>query len=390
MSIYVKDILDNDQYKFTMQQAVCMLYPRAVVRYDFINRGNREFPVGFGSELKRIVDTFRDFALTKDGKNFLREKCYYFNPVYIDFLNGYRFDPTEVIIEQEGSVLKCYVQGPWYRTILWEPPLMAVISQLYFEMTGGTKLTRKQRKEINRKKAMALKELGVLVAEFTTRRRYSHENHNEVVIDFKKYGGNSFIGTSNLFMAMQHNETPIGTQAHEWFQFHAALFGFRMANEMAMKKWVDVYQGNLGIALPDTFTTDIFLRSFNSLYARQFDGMRHDSGDPIKFINKVVKHYKKLRIDPTSKTLVFSDGINNINTVSEIHNACKGVVKDAYGIGTWLGNDVGVHPLNMVIKMTGCYNDGEWLRTIKLSDDKGKNTGDKKTIELCKQILVVK
>jgi len=387
---YVESILDNDQYKFSMQNAVCKLFPRAFVEYTFINRDNREFPDNFGEELKRIIDTFRGLILSKDAKDFLREKCYYFDPVYIDFLSGYRYDPEEVIIDQEGPSLIVKVVGPWYRTILWEVPLMSVISQLYFEMTIPTKLNRKERKEINKKKFGSLNSIGVCYADFATRRRYSYDNHAQVVEDAVRYGGsNYFVGTSNVHLAMINDLTSIGTQAHEWIQFHAAKFGFRMANEMAMKNWVEVYGGNLGIVLPDTFTMDVFLKSFNSLYSRQFDGMRHDSGSPQKFIDKAIKHYRKSRIDPTSKVLVFSDSINSIQKVSGIHLGCEGHIKDSYGIGTWFGNDVGVKPLNMVIKMTGAKFDGQWIPTVKLSDDKGKNTGDKDMLDLGKRTLMI-
>jgi len=341
---YVESILDNDQYKFSMQNAVCKLYPRAVVKYTFINRDNREFPANFGKELIRVIDTFGGLVLSKEQKDFLKEKCYYFDPVYLDFLSGYRYNPEEVIIRQESSRLVCEVIGPWYRAIMWEVPLMAVISQLYFEMTTPTKLTRQGRMKINKEKAEALNALGVFYACFATRRRYSFENHAQVVNNFVRYGKNNFVGTSNTHLAMVNDITPIGTQAHEWVTFHAAKYGFRMANEMAMKTWINVYQGDLGIVLPDTFTTDVFLKSFNRLYARQFDGPRHDSGPPLEFTDKFVKHYRDARIDPKSKMIVFSDSINSIQKISDIHTGCDGRIGDSYGIGTWSGNDVGESP----------------------------------------------
>ena len=386
---YVEGIEDNDQYKFTMQNAVCQKYPHTFSRYMFINRGGTEFPDGFGDELTRIIDTFRGFALTKDGKDYFRERCRYLNPVYLDFLSGYRFDPSEIKIHQEGSKLSCYAEGPSYRTILWEVPTMAVISQLYFEKTGKTKMIRKERKERNRIKFMALKELEVSIAEFGTRRRYSLENHDEVVRDAKQYLGNRFAGPSNVYLAMKHHLNAIGTKAHEWYQLHAALYGFRMANEMASKVWSDVYQGDLGIALPDTFTTDVFLKTFSTFYARLYDGLRQDSGVPFDFITKTVNRYKELRIDPITKTIVFSDSLNSIDKVRDIHQACLKLIRDSYGIGTWLTNDVGVHPLNMVIKLMACMINGQWIDTIKLSDDVGKNTGKEKMIKHCKADLMI-
>ena len=385
---YVKGTLDNDLYKFTMQNVACKLYPNAQVRSNFINRDGREFPEGFGKEVTRIIDTFRGFALTKEGYNFLREKCYYLNPVYLDFLKGYKFDPKEVKIEQQDAVLNCTVNGHWYRNILWEVPLMAVISQLYFEMTGETKLNRKERKEINHKKFTALKELGIYVADLGTRRRYSFQNHDEVIQDLVQYVIN-VLGTSNVYLAMKHDLTPIGTMAHEFIQYHAARYGFRMANEMAMKAWSGVYQGNLGTALPDTFTTGVFYRSFNTYYAKLFDGLRNDSGDPITFTENTIEKYKSLRIDPITKKITFSNNINSIDKISEIHNACLNRIRDIYGSGTWLTNDVGVKPLNMVIKMMACFIDGQWIDTIKLSDDESKNTGKKGMIEHCKRELIL-
>lgn len=382
---YVDGILDNDLYKLSMQNAVCFNYPRAVVRYNFINRGGREFPDGFAAELMKIIDTFRGFYLTKNQKDYIRMRCKYLNPVYIDFLNGYRYDPTEVVIRQEGSKLICHIEGPWYRTILWEVPLMATISQLYFEMAGkDEKLSRTERRQRNKEKGEALRQLQVRVAEFGTRRRESLENHHEVLVDMMEFMQETLIGTSNVKLAMDNNLKPIGTHAHEFFMFHAAKFGFRMANNIALKIWVKTYKGDLGIALPDTFTTDVFLQDFDKLYAKQFDGVRQDSGAPVDFMYKMKNHYESLGIDPITKTIVFSDAINNISLIKSITAACDGVIRDSYGIGTWFSNDVGLKPLNMVIKMSDCLIRDEWVPTIKLSDDEGKNTGDSKMVQLCK------
>lgn len=386
---YNESILDNDQYKFTMQNAVCKLFPKEIVRYTFINRDNREFPDNFGEELKRIIDTFRGLILSKKEKEFLRENWYYISPVYIDFLNGYRYDPNEVKIRQEGPKLFVEVIGPWYRTILWEVPLMSVISQLYFELTSPSTMSRKEREKINKEKAEALAALNARFADFATRRRYSYNNHAEVVTDLIKYGQDNFIGTSNPHIARINGLTSIGTQAHEWYQFHGAKYGFRMANEMGMKNWVDVYEGQLGIALPDTYTSDVFFKSFNGLYARTFDGLRHDSGPPVDFTRKAINHYDYLRIDSTTKTLVFSDSISNIEKVAQISEACNDYIRHSYGIGTWFGNDVGVKPLNIVVKMTGVLFDEQWIPTVKLSDDLGKNTGDQDMVDLCKKVLMV-
>lgn len=388
MNGYVEGILDNDLYKFTMQNAVCLKYPRVFAKYNFINRDNREFPEGFGNELRKIIDTFRGFKLTKDQRRFLEAKCPYLSSFYLDFLEGYRFNPIEVHIEQSGSELNCNILGHKYRTILWEVPLMATISQLYFEKTGVTKINRDVRKKINRDKFSALKDINVLIADFGTRRRYSLKNHDEVIGDAKEFLGECLIGSSNVYLAMKHDLIPRGTNAHEWYQLHAVLYGYQRANKMAIKTWADVYQGELGVALTDTFTSPIFFKIFDSFYARLYDSLRHDSSSPFEFIDMAINAYRKLGIDPMAKTLLFSDSLDSVGKVEEIRNACFNKIKDIYGIGTWLTNDLfDVTPLNIVIKLVGCMVFEEWKDTVKLSDDKGKNTGKKEEIAFCKAAL---
>jgi nicotinate phosphoribosyltransferase len=182
---YHVSILDSDLYKFTMQQAICMLYPRVRARYTFKNRDNREFPEGFAKNLRKIINDFRGIVLTKDQYDFLREKCYYFNPVYLDFLRGYRYDPNEVTITQTGPVLDLSVEGLWAKTDPWEVPLMSTISELFFEMTGQKGKTTEERHIINRDKAIKLAANDIFFSEFGTRRRFSYENQDQVVGDLK-------------------------------------------------------------------------------------------------------------------------------------------------------------------------------------------------------------
>lgn len=383
---YHASILDTDLYKLTQQQAICQLYPNLRVRYDFIVRSTINFPSGFDRSLRQIVDEFKYKSLTAEEKKYLQISCPYLTPVYIDFLYGYRYDPEEVSIQRTGDILNISITGPWYRTVLWEVPLMATISQLYFEKTKQEFWGRRKRQDNNGEKVSALSQIGVRGADFGTRRRFSYEIHDEVLRDFLDHG-NFLIGTSNVHLAMKHNIKPIGTIAHEFFMAHAAMYGYASANRIAMEKWVEVYKGNLGIILPDTFTTDVFLRDFNTLYAKLYDGGRQDSGNPFNFAEKWIRHYEKLGIDPASKTIVFSDSINNIKLVNDLHQLCKDRIKDSYGIGTWLSNDVGVKPLNMVIKLTGVEINGNWTPTVKLSDDPGKHTGSPQEVDLCEKVL---
>lgn len=387
----IKSIIDTDLYKLTMQHAVIKLFPRYRVKYEFINRGGTKFPEGFDVVLREQIKKMENLSLKQEENLYLTLMCNEFlDPTYIDFLNGYRYNSSEVGVTQKDGDLKVTIQGYWYRTILWEVPLMALISELYFKMTGKNleKLDRKDLLGINLEKGKAIYSHNFKVADFGTRRRESFENHSQVVEDLKTCFNSKewFVGTSNVYLAMKNKMKPIGTHAHEFFSFHAAKYGYKMANRMALENWVKVYQGSLGIALSDTFTTEVFFKAFDKKYAKLFDGVRHDSGDPFAFADKVIEHYKKLGIDPMSKTIVFSDGLD-IDKCIELHNHCKGRVNYSFGIGTNLTNDVGLKPLNIVIKLTSVEIDGDWISAIKLSDNPGKHTGDKEEIELCKKVL---
>jgi nicotinate phosphoribosyltransferase len=384
----MKSLLDNDLYKFTMQNAVIKLYPHSKVKYLFFNRGEDIFPGGFADRLRDRLNELSKLELTEAEEKFLRDKCYFFDPIYIDFLKGYRLNPDEIKVSQKRSRLSIEIQGYWYRTILWEVPILAVVSELYFELINRRKIDQMNIDQLNISKAMKFEKLGASFADFGTRRRFSFKNHFNTVRILKKYAPITFIGTSNVYLAHKLNLRPIGTQAHEWFMFHAAKYGFKIANSISLGRWVDVYHGNLGIALSDTFTSETFFQSFDTMYAKLFDGVRQDSGDPIKFAKDLVKHYKKLRIDPLLKTIVFSDSLD-FDKVKEIERKVNKYINTSYGIGTYLSNDVpGIKPLNIVIKMVSAAPYGmDWTSTIKLSDSKGKYTGNEKVIHLAKQVL---
>jgi nicotinate phosphoribosyltransferase len=385
--MYHASLVDNDLYKFTMQWAVCKLYPDMKVRYTLIIRDDVEFPAGFASRLREVVDSFRGITLKRNEKEYFKHVCYYLPNMYFDFLSGYEYDPFEVSISQTGGHLSVTVEGYWYRTVLWEVPLMATISELYFEMKGLKAVSIDERHKINCDKAAQLLEMRVYFSEFGTRRRYSFKNQDICVADMKAHANDHFVGTSNPYFAMKYDLTPMGTNAHEWYSAHAAMFGYQMANKTALDAWSNVYQGDLGIALPDTFTTDVFLRSFNTYHTKLWDGLRHDSESPFAFTDKVVDHYRKLKVSPMFKTILYSDNINSISKVTQIHDYCKNRINDRYGLGTWMSNDVGVKPLNMVIKLTACYINDRWVWTVKLSDAESKNTGNVNEIRLCKETL---
>jgi nicotinate phosphoribosyltransferase len=291
-------------------------------------------------------------------------------------------------VEQTGSEVNVFIEGYWYRTILWEVPILCLISENFYRMQN---LPRDKDEEVIQKtkqKIEAYGVLGVTIAEFGTRRRFSFEVHDLVVRTLKQWG-RTFVGTSNVHLARVHGTRPIGTHAHEWFMFHAAKYGFKMANTLALEHWVDVYRGDLGIALSDTFTTDEFYEIFDKKFAKLFDGVRHDSGDPVAFAQKTIDHYVSMGIDPLSKTIIFSDALN-YDKVKAIANYCKGKIGTSFGIGTNFTNDVGQPPMNIVLKMTEALPETEpWTPVIKLSDEPAKYSGDPKSIELAKAVLKI-
>lgn len=380
----IRSLLDTDLYKLTMQMAVCQLYPKAKVKYQFFNRGGTKFPPGFDYLLRQEIAKMTQLQLHWREKDFLRKNCYYLTDFYLDFLEGYRFNPDEVGVILDNGELKITIEGYWYRTILWEVPLMAIISELYFEVTGKSPNSLSKQIATNFEKAFAFQQKGAKVADFGSRRRYSYDAQLQVCKDFQSYFDSDdwFVGTSNPHIAMELGLTPLGTFAHEWVSGIAALKGYTHANQISMEDWSQVYEGNLGIALPDTFGLDAFLVDFDTKYAKLFDGVRHDSGDPFEFTDKIVAHYKKLRIDPLSKVIIFSDGLNT-DMVLRLTDHCKGKIKCSFGIGTNLTNDVGVTPLNMVIKLVLINS----IPVIKLSDNSSKSIGDPKTIESVKYLL---
>ncbi|WP_240409978.1 nicotinate phosphoribosyltransferase [Flavisolibacter nicotianae] len=386
--VTLPSILDNDFYKFTMQQCVVKLFPKAKARYRFINRGRHRFPPGFAAALRASVETMAGLKLSSGEKRWLCQVCPYFDPVYLDFLQGYRYDPSEVRIEQEGEEVHVFIEGYWYRTILWEVPLLCLISENFYALQNGQRESDETVVAKTKQKIEGYAKMGVTVAEFGTRRRHSFHVHDLVVKTLKAHGS-PFVGTSNVHLARVHQTKPIGTHAHEWFMFHAAKYGFKMANTMALEHWIDVYRGDLGIALSDTFTTDEFFEIFDKKFARLFDGVRHDSGDPLVFADKTINHYKSLGIDPLSKTIIFSDSLN-YDRVQTIAEHCNGRIGISFGIGTNFTNDVGLKPMNIVIKMTEAMPESEaWTPVVKLSDEPMKHTGDEASIALAKAALQI-
>lgn len=379
-------MLDCDLYKFNMGSVVFHLFPRAIVTYEFFNRGKTVFPKGFANALQYQIEALSKLALTPDEEDWMVEKIPYARPTYIEWLSGYRMNPDEVDILQDfDGFLHITITGPWYRTIYWEVKLMAIISELYFRMTGQKMADDWQWRIVN--KADKLSKAGCYWIDFGTRRRFSLAVQDEVVRVMANKNG--FLGTSNMHLAHKYGVTPHGTYAHECLMAMSALYGVRMADKMWRKHWSEHYEGNVGVALTDTFTTEAFLRDFGTYDARLFDGCRQDSGDPIAWGHKMLAHYKKLNILATNKRMVFSDNLN-VSKYIGIHNTFQGVAQPVAGIGTNFTNDVGVKALNMVIKLTSADFGQGVVDVVKLSDDAGKHTGNKFAIDLAKLELGIK
>lgn len=386
----IQSVLDTDLYKFTTSYAYSKLYPRAYGQFRFIDRGKTRYPQGFADALKKELQAMSELALTKDEANFLSRELPYLPPTYIDFVRGFRFDPEELQVTQdEEGYLSIVAEGLLYRVTLWETPILALVSELYYQILGQ-KPDLAYTEETIIRKAKQLSEANITFSMFGMRRRFSAAIEDLVTKLLKEHSGENFFGTSNVYFAYKYGLRVSGTHPHEWIQFHGAMFGYKMANYMAMEDWINVYDGDLGTVLTDTYTTDVFMRNFSKKHAMLFTSLRHDSGDPLCFTEKVIARYRELRVDPTIKYIIFSDSLDPERAI-EIANYCKGRIGASFGIGTNLSNDVGngVRPMNIVMKLWKCKmtEKERWHPCVKLSDVDGKHTGEPEEIELAQRTL---
>lgn len=377
MSI-LNSVLDNDLYKFTMQKAVLGYRQGVPVKYVFNDRrADGKFNMEFYNAFSRELENMRTLALTPEETTWFGERCPFLGKDYLAYLHDYRYDPAEINFTIHDGQLGLEIDGTWERTILWEVPLMSTISELYFLHCD------KDWTYNGRNYAAAHREKAALLADswwadFGTRRRRSYIHQNLIVSE--SVGKPGFVGTSNVHLAHKHGVKPIGTMAHEWIMGISALEGLRYANRHALKIWSKIFHGNLGIALTDTFGTPAFFEDFDLYLAKLFDGVRHDSGDPIEFGEKVIQHYTKLGIDPRTKTIVFSDGLDPA-TAAKIAEHFKGRIKISFGIGTNFTNDHAYEnskALNMVIKLFLCNG----IPVVKLSDVITKQIGDRDALRV--------
>ncbi|MBP2029457.1 nicotinate phosphoribosyltransferase [Methanohalophilus levihalophilus] len=392
----IHSILDNDLYKFTMQMAVLELFPTVTAEYRFINRGDQKFTNEFVYELNNIINTeITELQLTEEEHKWLSENCPYFTATYLEYLKNFRFRPEEVSISlNESNGINIQIKGPWHSTILWEIVLMSTISELYFDMIETDWKSEHSISTITHAYRNLIEDMGnklklsnCILSEFGTRRRRSFELQDNVIDVLK--GFSICSGTSNVHLAQKYNLKPIGTIGHEWIMGNSALVGLRNANKFAFENWVKVYKGNLGIALTDTFGSDAFFNNFDGKLARIYDGVRHDSGKPLEFVDRAIEHYKSLGIDPTQKVVVFSDSLDADKAI-KIKKYCDERIKCSFGIGTSLTNNPEFFreepPLNIVIKLHK-VND---IPVVKLSDSGEKATGDRDALRVANYIFGVK
>ncbi|HXL00214.1 MAG TPA: nicotinate phosphoribosyltransferase [Dysgonamonadaceae bacterium] len=385
----IKSILDTDLYKFTTSYAYSKLFPRAYGEFEFVDRNNDDYPDGFDRLLREELEDLSKLYLTKDEEKFIRKNIPYLPPFYIDYLKGFRFDPSEVEITMENHKLRIRATGLLYRITLWETPILATVSELYFRETGQ-KPDMAYMEKAAMEKAARMKENDIVFSMFGMRRRFSFDVEDRVTELLKHYAGKNFFGTSNVYMAYKHRINVTGTHPHEWVQFHGSVYGYKMANYMSMENWINVYDGDLGTVLTDTYTSDVFFRNFSRKHAALFTSLRHDSGDPFVFVDKAIKRYEELRIDPKIKYIVFSDSLN-VDKAIEIKNYCGARIGATFGIGTNLTADVGndIKGMNIVMKLFRCKMTAQdkWHACVKLSDSEGKYTGSEKEICLAKETL---
>ena len=383
---------DDDLYKFSMCCAVIDNYPRAQVKYAFVDRNDTVYPEGFGELVKEQIKMLENVVITDEEIAFMREKCYYIPNWFYPYLKGFRYSADWVKVNQdEQGHLHIDFEGNWSDTILLEVKVLAIVSELYYIVTGQDKTfdyddyyTRAYHK------AERLLDAGCVFSDFGTRRRASLKAEDTVVRAFRDcaiaHGHASHgkvVGTSNVYLAMKYNMMPVGTMAHEFICAIGGMFGPQMANHLAMNAWRNTFRGALGTYLYDSFGWNIFSLNFSEDFANLFKGLRIDSGDNCEELKKIVKKYRSLGIDPRTKQIIFSNALTTDDAIA-IQKVAKDYCQPSYGIGTHFTNDFShVKPMNTVIKLVAVkitetwpwYND-----TCKISEDTGKHTGKPEVI----------
>lgn len=400
MENIIKSILDTDSYSFSIQYFYLQKFPRAIGKFKFKDRNNTVYPEGFAEKVMEEVRKMENLQLTDSEASWMEEKMYYFPKWYIStFLKGYRFDSNEVRIWQDlNGHLECEITGYLWRILFWEEPLLAIISELYHREVGDV-ADLDEVAQTTREKFMKFQMHGINFSDFGTRRRFSFDVQDVVVktfTDLSKLFANGtgkdhvcFNGTSNVYLAHKYNITPIGTMAHQVVSGIGALFGYKEANYISMEYWYDVYGADLGIYLYDTYGWGSFSRNFSKKHAMLYSGLRVDSGDNIEQFEKIMSKYKSLGIDPSTKSIIFSNALTTDDAI-DIHLKVGGRMKDSYGIGTHFTCDIkNVKPMNIVVKLDeiAITEKSQTQKAIKISNDSSKACGDINEIDIAKKIF---
>lgn len=364
-------LLDTDAYKLHMQQAVFHHYYDIDVAAEFRCRGDDLLGI-YADSIREQVDAMQHLTLQDDEYQWL-SGLPFFKADYLNWLRDFRYKPEQVTVTNDNGKLDIRLEGPWREVIMWEVPLLAVISELAHRYRSPeTGVTQALAALENKLTGFATLTDGLDMSrfrlmDFGTRRRFSRDVQQAIVQRLQQESW--FVGTSNYDLARRLNLTPMGTQAHEWFQAHQQISpDLANSQRAALAAWLDEYPNQLGIALTDCITMDAFLRDFGPEFAERYQGLRHDSGDPVEWGEKAIAHYEKLGIDPMSKVLVFSDNLDLAKAV-ELYRHFSTRVNLSFGIGTRLTCDIPqVKPLNIVIKLVECNG----KPVAKLSDSPGK------------------
>jgi len=364
-------LLDTDAYKLHMQQAVFHHYYDVEVAAEFRCRGDDLLGI-YADTIREQVDAMQHLTLQDDEYQWL-SGLPFFKADYLDWLRGFRYNPEQVTVTNNNGRLHIRLAGPWREVIMWEVPLLAVISEIVHRYRSP-EVGVEQALETLESKLVDFNRMTESVdmsrfrlMDFGTRRRFSREVQQAIVERLQQEPW--FVGTSNYDLARRRNLTPMGTQAHEWFQAHQQISpDLATSQRAALAAWLDEYPDQLGIALTDCITMDAFLRDFGPEFANRYQGLRHDSGDPVEWGEKAIAHYQKLGIDPLTKVLVFSDNLDLPKAV-DLYRQFSSRVNLSFGIGTRLTCDIPqVKPLNIVIKLVECNG----KPVAKLSDSPGK------------------
>lgn len=391
MKQIIKHFTDDDLYKFSMCCAVIENYPRAQVKYEFVDRDDTVYPAGFADLLNEQIGYLEHLEITEEEIAFMKRRCAYIPQWFYPYLKGFRYkrEWLKAWQDEEGH-LHVEFEGNWSDTILLEVKVLAIISELYYIVMGQTdKLDYEAYYEKSYCKAERLLEAGCVFTDFGTRRRVALEAESTCVRAFKDcYQSRSwkgkFVGTSNVYLAMKYDLVPVGTMAHEFICAIGGMYGPQMANHIAMNAWRNTFRGALGTYLYDSFGWDIFSMNFSEDFANLFKGLRIDSGDNREQLEKIAEKYRSLGIDPRTKQVIFSNALDTDGAI-KIQSYAEDYCQPSFGIGTHFTNDFeGLKPMNIVIKLVAVkitelwpfYND-----TCKLSEDKGKHTGKPEVVK---------